>query len=106
MSMAKRWLETLPEFDEVVEVEPEPAFNVVDFMAAFQPHLTPDDLRQLRREGWLDDVEVGRKLFENGYSEWRCNSIEEYEGWHKAQTEAQAWHRSMMMAADMEQVAA
>ena len=106
MSMAKRWLETLPEFDEMVEVEPEPAFNVVDFMAAFQPHLTPDDLRQLRREGWLDDVEVGRKLFENGYSEWRCDSIDEYEGWHKAQADAQAWHRKMMITADMEQVAA
>ena len=106
MSMAKRWMAELPEFSQVVEVEPEPAFDVVGFMAAFQPHLTPEDLRQLRREGWLDDVEVGRKLFENGYSEWRCDSIEEYEGWRKAQHEAQAWHRSMMMTADMEQVAA
>ena len=29
MSMAKRWLETLPEFDEVVEVEPELAVLTV-----------------------------------------------------------------------------
>ena len=106
MSMAKRWMEELPEFSQVVEVEPEPAFNVVQFMAAFQPHLTPEDLRQLRREGWLDDVEVGRKLFEAGYSEWHCVSIDEYEGWRKAQQYAEKCQRSMMLQEDISQIAA
>ena len=99
MSMAKRWLETLPEFDEVVEVEPEPAFDIVGFMAAFQPHKTPEDLRQLEHEGWLDASEVGVKLFEAGYSEWHCVSVDEYEGWKKAQAQATAYNRKMEMAA-------
>jgi hypothetical protein len=99
MSMAKRWMETLPEFDEVVEViQVEPAFDTVAFMAAFQPHLTPADLRQLRHEGWLDDTEVGVKLFESGYGSWHCDNIDEYEGWHKAQTAATAYNRKMEFA--------
>ena len=106
MSMAKRWMETLPEFDEVVEVDPEPAFDVVGFMAAFQPHLTPEDLRQLKAEGWLDDTEVGVKLFENGHSDWHCGNVDEYIGWRTAQLEAEAWHRNMTIHADMEQIAA
>ena len=99
MSMAKRWMETLPEFDEVVEVDPEPAFDVVGFMAAFQPHQTPENLRQLRYEGWLDDTEVGVKLFEGGYSEWHCANIDEYEGWKKSQAQATAYNRKMEFAA-------
>lgn len=101
MSFAKRALEDLPEF-----AEPATEFDTVRFMAAFQPHLTPADLRQLKWEGWLDDVEVGVKLFENGYSDWNCISIEEHEGWHKAQKAAERWHRATMMTADMEQIAA
>ena len=97
MSFAKRALESLPEFDEVVEVEP--AFNTVAFMAAFQPHLTPEDLRQLRHEGWLDDTQVGVKLFEGGYGSWHCDNVDEYEGWHKAQTDATAYNRKMEFAA-------
>ena len=106
MSMAKRWLEELPEFEQVVEVDDAPAFDVVGFMAAFQPHLTPDDLHQLRKEGWLDGVEVGRKLFENGHTDWHCEDFDEFDGFDKARKEATAWHRSMMLAADMAQIAA
>jgi len=106
MSMAKRWMEELPEFGEVVEVKPEPAFDVVGFMAAFQPHLTPEDLRQLRREGWLDDVEVGRKLFENGYRSYHCDTVDEFEGWRKAMHVAIEAEKKQRASADMSQIAA
>lgn len=104
MSFAKRALENLPEFDEVVEVEP--AFNAVEFMAKFQPNLTPGDLRQLWREGWLDDTKVGRKLFENGYSDWHCDNADQYDGYRRAQAQAYRITMSEWLTADMAQIAA
>lgn len=87
-------------------VENQAEFDAVRFMAAFQPQLTPGDLRQLKWEGWLDDAEVGAKLFEGGYSDWNCQGIDELEGYRKAQRAAERWHRMMVMTADIEQITA